>query len=590
MKRIIKIMMYKEGCSMKKSMMPLILAVCLILTANVSSAAGTEKSDTEKGKTAEEGGQDMIIMKVPLFSDQFASLPVAVVNDDPITLADFKESISSMHSDMKEGKTAGKKDFQALLTRLITVKLCLQEAMRIGIDELPEVQEMIDNYSRITLLELFQNNKVKDLKADEKEVDRIYRPMIREYMVKSAFFEKEADAKKVEEQIKAGGDFGELIGKALSEGTAKGDKEAQYFKGKELLPQVAKALSEMKVGTVSPLVVVGSGVTIFKLENERFPDDAKARAEARKQVLKIERFKVMEEYNKKLAKKYVKLKRNVFDAVNYEKDKIDKLLKDKRVVAEIKGDKPITVGELSEALAKKFYHGVESTRSLKKMNEKKVELMQQIIARRIFRLEAIREGVDKSEEYRNLIRDYRNSMVFGVFVERVVVPDISLSNDEIKAYYDKHVAEFSFPEMMRIQALAFGKKDDANNALEKLRKGTDFQWLSENAEGRVVKGGVELLNFGTDLLIVNDLPDDIRKAVEGARADDARLYSAKDGIYYLLYIQELVPAKPQPYTEVRDTVAGIVYNEKVGRAVEDWADKLRKGSDVKVYATGFTKN
>ena len=34
------------------------------------------------------------------------------------------------------------------------------------------------------------------------------------------------------------------------------------------------------------------------------------------------------------------------------------LLKDKRVVAEIKGEKPITVGELTDYLKQQIYHGV----------------------------------------------------------------------------------------------------------------------------------------------------------------------------------------------------------------------------------------
>jgi len=39
--------------------------------------------------------------------------------------------------------------------------------------------------------------------------------------------------------------------------------------------------------------------------------------------------------------------------------------------------------------------------------------------------------------------------------------------------------------MMKINSLVFAKRQDAEIAIEKLRKGTELQWLSINAEGQV---------------------------------------------------------------------------------------------------------
>jgi hypothetical protein len=50
-----------------------------------------------------------------------------------------------------------------------------------------------------------------------------------------------------------------------------------------------------------------------------------------------------------------------------------------------------------------------------------------------------------------------------------------------------------------------------------------------------------------------------------------------------LYIQEEIPSKPQPYAEVREKIAKKIYNEKLTKAVEEYAGKLRAVSDVKIY-------
>jgi hypothetical protein len=45
----------------------------------------------------------------------------------------------------------------------------------------------------------------------------------------------------------------------------------------------------------------------------------------------------------------------------------------------------------------------------------------------------------------------------------------------------------------------------------------------------------------------------------------------------------VIPAKPQPFEEAKNKIAKIVFDDKLKKAVEEWAEKLRAVSDVKVY-------
>jgi hypothetical protein len=85
------------------------------------------------------------------------------------------------------------------------------------------------------------------------------------------------------------------------------------------------------------------------------------------------------------------------------------------------------------------------------------------------------------------------------------------------------------------------------------------------------------------VLATKSLPEGVQKVVSGARSGDLRLYASPEGHFYVLSIQEVTASRPQPYPEARETIAGIVYNEKLQKAVEDWIDKLKAVSDVKVY-------
>jgi parvulin-like peptidyl-prolyl isomerase len=511
---------------------------------------------------------------------------VALVNDEPITLEEFNQEVSSL----KGSKSAeGKKGTESeLLRRLINTKLIIQEARKIGLDELPEVKNMVDVFSRITLRELLAERHLKDVKADQKEVEKIYQELAKGWKIKSVIFEKEDAAKKMEEDIKGGKNFDEIARQFVADGTAKGGEEGNYLDRKELLPQVSEAVSKMEVGSVSPIIPVGSGFVILKVEDIRNSESQEAREVAKREALVSKKEGVLKNYNDALIKKYVKLNKKVLDDIDFETKEpgFQKLLEDKRVIAEIQGEKPITVGELTDNLRQQLYHGVERAIESKKLNEGKIPILDEMLYKRVFRKEALRLRIDKTEAYKNRVKEYENSVIFGAFIQKVVVPDIKIKEEELKTYYNDHIKDYTFPEMIKINSLVFSKRGNAEAAIEKLREGTDFQWLAENAEGQIDKSkSKDVLSLEGKFLTTNDLPEGLRKSFSGAKPGDFRLYESPEGYFYALAIQDVIPAKPQPFEEAKKKIAKIVFDDKLKKLVEEWAEKLRAVSDVKVYLT-----
>jgi len=511
---------------------------------------------------------------------------VAAFNEEAITLEEFNRELASIHAGMGEREKADKRPdvLSELLRRLINTRLIILEARRMGLDELPEIKEMVDAFSKVTLREQLMERRVKNIKADGKEVERLFREFAREWKIKSVMIEKEEDAKRVEEEIRKGKSFDEAAKRVLAEGIGKGE-EGKYLKDRELLPEVAAAVSKMNVGSISPMVKIDSGFVILKLENVRYPEDKEARERARQEALHRMRAKALEEYDKALKKKYVKVDQKVLDSLDYvsKEPGFQKLREDQRVVAEVKGEKPITVGELTETLRQQFYHGIERAIESKRVNDKKAPILEEMLHKRVFRKEALRLDIDKTDAYRNKVKEYENSVIFGAFVQKALVPEIKIKEGELKAYYKDRIEEFTTPEMMRIRSLIFHKRERAENAIEKLRKGTEFKWMMANAEGQVDSNAKGLLNFENRFLTTSDFSEKLRKAIAGSRQGDFRLYASAEGYFYVLNIQEVAPPKPQPFIEAREAIAKTVYNDKLKKALEDWAEKLRAATEVKVY-------
>ncbi len=506
---------------------------------------------------------------------------VATVNGEPITIGEFNQELASMGSEQR----GDRKNQSDLLRRLINIRLIIQEARRTGLDELAEIKMRVEVFSRITLREELMQRHVKNLKPDEKEVERLYKEYIKEWKMSSLLFEREEVAKEMEEAARERKDFEEQVKKFVAEGKAKESEVGKYFKGRELLPEIGAAIIKMKIGEVSPVIRLKAGFAIFRLEDVRFPEDEEAKALARAEALKRKQRAALQAYEKTLKKKYVKVNQKILDSINYDvtEPEFKNLLKDQRILAEIKGEKPITVGELTEALRQQLYHGVESALKSKLLDKRKSLTFEEMLHKRVFQKEALLLGIDKTESYQRKVREHEDSFVFGAFIKKAVAPDIKLEEAELEGYYKEHVKEYTYPEMIKINSLAFLKREDAEGAIEKLRRGTDFQWLKANAEGQVGKTAQGLLELEGKPLMTKELPEGMQKALSGARGGDFKLYGSPEGYFYVLAVEDVTASKPRPFIEVRQEIASKVFNEKLKKAVEDFADKLRTLSDVKIF-------
>ena len=210
---------------------------------------------------------------------------VATVNDEPITLDEFNQELATLHQGIGEDQKSEKEKLSELLKRLINTRLIIQEARRMGLDELKELKERADVFARQTLRDELMERQVKNIKPDEKEVEMLYRESIKEWKIKSILFEKEEDAKAMEDALKGGKSFDETLKKSLSDKKGKGSEEGNYLKEKELLPEIAEAVSKMKIGSTSSIVKIKTGFVIFKLEDVRFPEDPKVKEQVRMELL-----------------------------------------------------------------------------------------------------------------------------------------------------------------------------------------------------------------------------------------------------------------------------------------------------------------
>jgi parvulin-like peptidyl-prolyl isomerase len=532
-------------------------------------------------------------IRVPLDSEQLEGLPLAEVDEQPVTLGELRRALMPAVAEGGEAPSSpGKANPEEVLARLVGIRLIVREAREIGLDELPEVRNLVDVYSRRTLRELLILRRVKGVEADEAEVEKLYREAVREWRISALIFKESKDAEAFRGDVSAGAAFDEAAGKYVSEGKAeaKGGKEGEFVKAKDISPEMEEKIGALNAGSVTPVIKTGDGFAVIKLEEVRITENAEARDQARQRARNYAQNISLAEYHRQLAEKYAKLDRELFEKLDFgiSVDNFLRMRKDDRVVAQIEGEAPLTVSRLAQGIQEQYYHGLEKAIGEGTINEKKIPVLDDILFKRVFHKEALAQGIDKTPEYLGMLEDYENSVLFGAFIERVLRPEIKITPADLRQYFDRHVDQFTYPEMVRLRSLVFGNATAAQAALDKLRKGTDFRWMKANADGQVPSEIEEATRFGDGLVIVKDLPEAVRQVLGGVKEGSVVLYQQGEKYFHVLSVEKHFPSRVQPFEDAQKVVLQQAYKEKLENAFSAWVERLKTAYGAKVYVKEFS--
>jgi parvulin-like peptidyl-prolyl isomerase len=510
---------------------------------------------------------------------------VATVGGDVISLDELVRELDPPVDRARLLTGRGTAKELALLDRLINIKLIWQEGARMGLDELPEIRKQVEVTSREILREVAFESVVKNVRPDAAAVEKRFREQVREWKTASMLFKDEAAARRAQKELASGATFADVSKRAAAAKTARVDQDNAYHPRREYLPQIADALAALQPGQASPVIRLPAGFVILRVLDIRYPENPEARAEARKDVLAERQQAVLKAREEALRRDYVVVNKTVLASVDYEAAKpgVDALLKDQRVVARIRGAESVTVGDLTDYLRLQYFHGTDQASQRKKMNSQKEAALDATLGRRLWNMEALRLGIDKSNEYRDRVAGYQQSLVFDSFLQKVIAPANRVTEDEVRKYYNAHLKDYSYPAMLRIRGLAFTRRNAAEDAARKLREGTDYGWLAANADGQAAKGTPGLIVFDGRPVTTDSMTDGVRKALEGARAGETRVYASPEGHFYVFSVQQVIPATARPFSDVRDEAAQKAYAEKIQKGVEDYAGRLRAKLKVESY-------
>jgi len=561
-------------------------------------ASGNSEAQTEIYADPNITQDRLLTLHIPIFSSWFSDMPVAEVDQEPIRLAAFAGDLRASYREIT-GDTPNVRPeqvAQSLLQRLTAIRLIEFEARNIGLDQTDSIKKQVDAYAEKTLLYALLNNQLEGMKVDEKEADKLYKQISLQGKLDSYRFSKEEDAVALLKAVKEGKKFKPLIDQAVQKGQAVKEDQPGFIKFKDLISQVATDASEMKIGDISKIYRKADGYIIFQLMDRQFVEDPAALQFARKTIWDSQVAKKGDKYIADLIKSTVTYNKKAKEDLDFELIKkknpeiklgeaLAPLLKDKRVLATVKGAEPptLSVADLANKLNSTFYHGTDIALVPGEVNTKKEQILTDTLFRMSGKVVATSLKLNETSDYRMKVVEFERKTLFDNFMQKVVVPDIKLTEDDIQKYYEEHKDQYSTPMMIKVKSLPFYKEKDAQNALKKMQGGSDFKWVSSNSEGRVNVENKDLLTFDNNILSITTLPEDIQSKAKDYKTGDAIIYPDPGKFFYVLYFEQVYPAQPKPYDQVRSEMRQLVFQKKVEESLDQWVGRLKEAYKTQVF-------
>lgn len=252
----------------------------------------------------------------------------------------------------------------------------------------------------------------------------------------------------------------------------------------------------------------------------------------------------------------------------------------KKVVARVNGQ-DITEDEVfmfiqslgQQAPQAMMFYGSEQGRNI---------ILNELITVKLFALEGAKTKLDETEDFKTALDDIKTRMLAQAAMQEVV-KDISVTDEEVKKFYDEHPEHFTQPE--RIHARHILVSDDVNSADKiakvqaDLKSGRDFGEIAREISicpsapqggdlGEFQRG--QMVKPFEDAAFALKNPGDISEPVKSQFG------------WHIIKLEGRTPESKISFEQVQAQIKQELDGEKVSAALRAHADELKKEYKVEI--------
>ncbi|HEB76595.1 MAG TPA: hypothetical protein ENJ04_09610 [Nitrospirae bacterium] len=494
---------------------------------------------------------------------------LAVVDGRRITEEDLRYSLQIAHR-REDLSSAGELSLTGFVQKLIDDTLIIEEARRMGLDQDPRVRKSVDAFVlRESVVRLYAEEVSSRVSVSEEDLRRYYKKNYETFELGIIEVGSKEEAEGILEQLGKGADFRELAAKYSTDLTARNGGDIVLTR-RSMPPDIGDAVAGLNPGEVSDVMRIRDKFYVVKLYSRKEAPDEKfddVRNAVEKAVRKQKEQARADEYLDLLRKRAsIRVDEELLASIDLDnRDASGEWADSSAVVAEVDGS-VLTAGELLSMAAS--YRG-----------KPKEYIVNSWVDRKVVDLEALRRHYDTAPDLKSRIERYEAQVLKQAFIDKVIFPQIKVSEQILRDYYEEHGSEFAGPERFRIQQITVASLDQAREILRSLEEGADFSWLAKerSIDSAAQEGG------DAGWLVLDELPPPARDAVKGLEPGAVSPVFRVGDSYRVIRLLARAEGEVKDFAQVRDAVFKAYVREELKRLMDRYVSRLRAEARIRVY-------
>jgi len=454
--------------------------------------------------------------------------------------------------------------------------LLSREGEALALNEDPYYKHKMRVFLSVRSLLLLKNEEV-DSKIEISQ-NKIWKEYLKDYVPRlkiiSLVTNNEKEAKKWQKEIKSKEDFEKLFEKLKKEGKA---KDFGWERPITIPKEIRQSVINAKPGDIL-LVNFHNNYFLVLVQDKKGPEKEDFEALTKSishKLRKKEEEKLTNDLLERLKRKYqVKVYWSIIDQIGNKE--LPKELA-KQIVLEIQGEK-LTAGQFYQKLQKEISLRFPN----KKINKEELERLKRYmintyIAQTLTSLEALNRHYETKEPLKDLYEFYKKQLLINTLEEKIIKPQIKITEDEIKKYYEEHIKDFTRPEMVQIAVIKTTDPALIKKAYQRLKSGEDFFEVGKEIQFHGVRPEKYPLSR-----LVPEMKEVVVRLKPGTFSPIIKFKRGDETWYCIVYLLRHYPEEPHPYNMVKESIEKMLYQQKFQKLKEDYIKKLRANAHIEI--------
>jgi peptidyl-prolyl cis-trans isomerase C len=259
------------------------------------------------------------------------------------------------------------------------------------------------------------------------------------------------------------------------------------------------------------------------------------------------------------------------------------------------GDREITISDLNKTIG---FLDSQKQEMIEQNPQLKEQLLSQLVQSIVIADMARKAGYDKQADVIDRLKFFTDNYLATEYLKREVVNKITVSEDDIKSYYDTHMDEFKTPEMLRVRHILISvdtgaseeekqkAKEKAEDILNKINSGEDFTKLaSEFSDDTTTKLKGGDLGFISRGRLVKPFEDAMFALKPG---EVSNVVETQFG-YHIIKAEEKKDAGVESFDSVKDKIKQKMIQERMQSEVLRFIEKAMKEAGVEFHTELLTE-